>query len=91
MEGIGGGGTFQIVGAQEEGNQLVMEYQLYDADNIPIAFGTLVAEKEGDSWKYHSMTGEEYIASAFEYPAPMERPVRMESIELVQEKESAQR
>lgn len=69
MEGIGGGGTFQIVGAQEEGNQLVMEYQLYDADNIPIAFGTLVAEKEGDSWKYRSMTGEEYIASAFEYPA----------------------
>ena len=58
MEGIGGGGTFQIVGAQEEGNQLVMEYQLYDADNIPIAFGTLVAEKEGDSWKYRSMTGE---------------------------------
>ena len=46
-----------------------MEYQLYDADNIPIAFGTLVAEKEGDSWKYRSMTGEEYTASAFEYPA----------------------
>lgn len=69
LKGNDRGLIFQIVSAEQKDNQLVMEYQLYASDNIPSSFGALIAEVEGDSWKYRSMTSQGYVVNAFEYPA----------------------
>lgn len=67
--GIGGGWECQIASAKQQDDLLVMEYKTYTGQNKPMSHGTITARTEGDSWKYLSVTGEEYLSYQLEYPA----------------------
>lgn len=80
--GIGSAGSCQIVAAEQQGNQLTMQYQTYTARNLPRSHGTITAQMEGDSWKYRSVTEQKYPSFVLECPMSMGQTMTNGSLEM---------
>lgn len=71
LSGIGGGASVQITSCEQQDNQLVMEYQMFSARNLPMSHGTITAEVDADSWIYRSVTNEQTLSFQLEEPNAM--------------------
>ena len=76
LGGIGGGASVQIVSADQQDGQLVMEYRMFSARNLPMSHGTVTADVDGDSWIYRSVTNEQELSFRLEEPNAMGQTIQ---------------
>ena len=85
LSGIGGGASVQIVSSSQDGDQLVMEYQIFSARNLPMSHGTITAEVDGENWIYRSVTNEEELSYLLEEPNAMGQSMQDDAYVMVTE------
>lgn len=68
LTGIGSAWTCQILSAEQQGEELRMQFVMLDSHDLPMSYGTLTAELADDGFQYRSMEREDYPSFQLEYP-----------------------
>lgn len=69
LTGIGSAWNCRILSAQQQGEELKMQFVMLDSHDLPMSHGTLTAELLDDGFQYRSMEREDYPSFQLEYPA----------------------
>ena len=68
LTGIGSAWSCQILSAEQQGEELRMQFVMLDSHDLPMSHGTLTAERADDGFRYRSMEREDYPSFQLEYP-----------------------